>query len=197
MGFIPNELVQFFGLYVGQVLVMVIEAMRCDETILAGRLTDHLRLGLGIRAVGRAYGVRVEMHRMLGCNWDRALLVPGWDMRSLTVRLDAFIGTLSVSESIKSRGSFQATRDLVEVEHALLCEYPEGSGNLVFLTNAQRTRIISEGNSSPDYYILPTDKGGADKEIRTTRRAIVFEWDMVEVEYKYAPIDYTEEDIIF
>lgn len=154
--------------------IAIVEGQPPDRAIIEMRLEHHLQTRLGVGCLDFNSEVRITYHR---CTSSFAKVTEGftgdWKIEALVARLDAIIDTFSLASRVQrdrnGRVVVEALVEWVEETTSLLCEYPEGSGNRVFLSDEDRTRIIREGNNTPDYYILPEDKGG---EMRVTRRVL-------------------------
>jgi hypothetical protein len=155
--------------------IATVEGLHEERTMVEMRLEDHLRRRLEVGVLDTANEVRVEYRKCAYQSFSQ--VTPGftgnWKIEALIERLDAIINTFSLASRVQrdrwGRVVVEATVERVEETRALLCEWPEGSGNRVFLTDEDRTRILREGNLSADYWIIPENDGGA---IQITTRVV-------------------------
>lgn len=185
--------------------IATIEAETADRSTIEDALTYRLRTRLGVEVLDSAQEVKVEC-RKVGSAFAKPTegFTGAWKMEALIQRLDEIINTFSLASRVQrdqwGRVVVEALVERIDETRALLCEYPEGSGNRVFLTDEDRTRIIREGDSSPDYWIIPEQMGGQEQITRRVLRDVALLWKKggerspspVKIE-----INWDDEDIIF
>jgi hypothetical protein len=187
--------------------IATVEGLQSDRTMVEWRLQSHLHQRLGINPLDSAAEVRVEYRKVS----DRAFskVTPGftgdWKIEALIERLDAIIDTFSMASRVNrdcwGRVVVEALVERIDETRALLCEWPEGSGNRVFLTDEDRTRILREGNLSADYWIIPENDGGAVQITTRVVRDVALLWvkaaERPTASAVETPIDWNDPDILF
>lgn len=185
--------------------IATVEAEPSDRASIEDALTYRLRSRLGVELLDSAQEVKVECRKVGGAFTKPTPGFTGaWKMEALIQRLDAIIDTFSIASRVQrdqwGRVVVEAFVERIDEHRELLCEYPEGSGIRVFLSAEDRTRIIREGNSSPDYWIIPEGMGGQE---RVTRRVLLDTALLWKKGGERLPspvriqIDWDDEDIIF
>jgi hypothetical protein len=187
--------------------IAIVEGEYSDRAILEMRLEDHLRRRLEVGCLDSCSEVHIEYRRCANQGFTK--VTPGftgdWKIEALIERLDAIIDTFSLASRVQrdqwGRVVVEALVERIDETEALLCEYPEGSGNRVFLTAEDRTRIIREGNASADYWIIPEHNGGAVQITRRVLRDVALMW-VKAAERPVAPvvetcINWDDDDILF
>lgn len=182
----------------------IVECDRDDAKFVAGRLQDHLRTRLGIHLLDSATEACVEAHKATNNGFNKATLPSNWTLNDIKALLDKEVDgwLLSSSKAKVWDGdllTMTATYTIQMSEESIECEYPEGSGFRTFLTHAQRVEIIRQGDSSPDYYIIPD----GETKVRTWMETqIACQWyrrvkSNVDHNHEGELLSWDDEDIIF
>lgn len=190
----------------GYMTVAVVEGEYSDRTMVEMRLEDHVRARLGVGCLDSVHEVKIEYHRCTSSFTKPTEGFTGpWKIEALIQRLDTIIDTFSIASRVQrdrnGRVVVEALVERVEETKALLCEWPEGSGNRVFLSDEDRTRIIREGNLSADYWIIPEQDGGQEQVTRRVLRDVALMW-VKAAERPATPvvetsINWEDDDILF